>query len=290
MPGVALVLVSSTIFATATIGAKLATEEGGLTVGGLVAARLMLSGAVLWAAVRATNVWPPPLPSRTLALQALVGLCYGGQMFLFYWAITRMPVSTASVLVFTYPIIVMGVAVTARLEGFEWRLGAASVVAVAGAALVIGWSHAELDPVALLAVAASTLLYALYVVWASALDDAVHSLLTSAVVVTSGGVAFVATLVASGAAWGEPTGLGWALILYLGIFATPGGVLALMSALHFVSASIAAIVTTWELVIVLALATVLFDEDVTAVQGAGIFLIAFAVGIVLLRRRPAGLT
>src|SRR3954471_3581213 len=124
--GVALCLVSACGFGLMAIFAKEGYRDG-LGVTSLLAARFVLAALVFWAIVAVRG---GPRPPRRLAAAglALGAIGYSAQAGLFFTALEHIDASLASLLLYTYPALVLCAAVTLRRERFRSRKGAALVL------------------------------------------------------------------------------------------------------------------------------------------------------------------
>ena len=128
LTGLLLVLVSGITFGTLPIFVRYAYADGATPVTVLVL-RFALAGTSL---LTLTLVQRRTLPSarRLLGLIALGGLGYGGQSFCYFTALTLAPVSLVTMLLYTFPAMVVGLSVAMGLEHMDLRRSTALVLAL----------------------------------------------------------------------------------------------------------------------------------------------------------------
>lgn len=284
--GVALTLISAVAFGTTGVLAK-GAYGAGATVPVVLGGRFLLAALLLWAIVAVRRPALPPLGVAASAL-ALGAFGYAGEAFLYFSALEHLDASLVTLLLATYPVLVVGVAVALGRERPDRRRTMALITAIGGAALVLGGAHAgALSGLGLLLAASATVAYATYVLLADHVVQRVDGILLAAFVITG---AALGTL-GLGAAFGglEPAAVapgGWLAITGLAVACTVVPIAAFLLALPRIGPGTASILSTFEVVVGVALAAVLLGESLAPVQLLGAALVIAAV--VALQLRPAG--
>ena len=159
--GALLCLVAAGSFALQPILVKLAFD-GGAGVASVGAIRFALAAVVLGVLARKAIA---AAPVRTLLAPFLLGLTiYGLETGLFFASLERIDVSLASLLMCSYPALVVAGAVLLRRERASRRRAVALVVALVGVALVLaGGVGGAIDPVGIGLALGAAIAYAAYV-------------------------------------------------------------------------------------------------------------------------------
>lgn len=137
--GALLCLVAAAAYSSTAVFAKFAYEAG-IGVVTLLAIRYALAAAAFWGLVARTR---PPLPSRqALGAGLLLGVIgYSAQSGLLFSAFAHLDAALALLLFYSYPTIVMVVAVLLGRERPSTRRIAALIAASGGVALVLAGSE-----------------------------------------------------------------------------------------------------------------------------------------------------
>ena len=162
--GVALIVVSALGFASIGPLGKVA-YRGGLTVPELQLLRFVAAAPILLAVVAATRKAAPRprlTTSTRLRLLGLGFLGYGMQATLYFTALTRIPASLTSLLLYLYPALVVGAAVMLGRHRLDRATTAGLVLIFAGTLLVLGLPAGRPDPVGVLLGIGSALWYTAY--------------------------------------------------------------------------------------------------------------------------------
>jgi drug/metabolite transporter (DMT)-like permease len=289
MSGVLYLLVSTAAYGSMPIMAKLAYDEG-CTPSELLAVRFLIALAVMTAlAPRAPS---PPFQQR-LVLWGLGGV-FVGNAAAYFQALTTVPAALVALVLYTYPVVVTLLAALLGLESLTLRALFAAGLVVAGSALTVGvGSLAEIPRGAWLAFF-SSLIYAAYIVLGSRFaarvptETATRHLVQVCALVFGGWAAFTGQLV-----WPASLTL-WALLTGIAIFSTVVAMRAFLAGLALVGPARAAVISSLEIVVTLALATLFLGETVSARQALGGVLILAGVAVqnarlldLYPRRRPA---
>jgi drug/metabolite transporter (DMT)-like permease len=264
--GAALVLAASAGFGTNTIFVKLAYGHG-IGLGTIIAVRFLTATAV--AAPLAVLALRRDRPSgRTVAGWFAVSAVYALSLVSYWEALKLAHVSQVAPLVFLYPALVglLGLA-------FGESLGATQIAAltsgIAGCVLIVGVAVAPASAAALALVTAVAC--AVYFIAASRAVAPGDWMPATATIFVTGALVSVPFVAVGG--FDTPHGVSW---LLLGGIAVVGTLLPFPSFIVGVlriGSTRAAILSTLEPVVVVALALTVLHEQVTAAQAVGIALI-----------------
>lgn len=281
--GAALCLVAGGSFALQPVLVRIAFD-GGATVASVGAIRFALAAAVLALVARRALAAAPLL--SLLPPFALGATIYGLETGLFFASLERIDVSLASLLMCSYPALVVAGAVALRRERASRRRAAALAVALTGVALVLaGGVGGALDPVGIGLALAAAVAYALYVLVSDRMLAATEPLVLATMLCAGAAVAFAA----GGAATGSLEAARPQTLLVVGAIALVATVLpiaAFLGGVQRIGPSRATILGTIEPPVTIALSALVFGERLGGVQLLGAALVVAGVVILQLRRRP----
>jgi drug/metabolite transporter (DMT)-like permease len=289
--GVVLCLASAAAFGVAPVlvrGAA-ATDVGLVPMLGI---RFAIAAAIFWAIVLVRRT-PIPRGSVLLTCAGLGAVGYAVQSFLYFGAVTRIDVTLAGLLLYSYPALVVGLAVVLRRERAERTTVVALACSLAGLGLLLGGGgvQAGAGPAVVLGVVmalGAALTYALYITVASGVLAATDTYALAAVVCT----AAAAAITAVGALSGQlemPTAEGMAWITAFAVVGTVIAVACFFGGVRAVGASRAAVLSCAEPVVTALAGVVLYREALTLPRMVGGVAVLGAVLIVQARRAPGGL-
>jgi drug/metabolite transporter (DMT)-like permease len=292
MRGALLCLTSAAGFATLGIFGRLASDAGA-TVTTTLLVRFALAALVFAVVVRATGGWPAlrRLPRRVVVTGLALGAVgYSLQSGLYFAAIGRLDVSMVALLLYTYPAVVTLAAVVLGRARPSLRIGSALAVASVGLVLVLlaaGTGAFDL-PGALLALAAS-LTYTTYILVSDRIVGDVDSFALALLVLTGATASFAVTGVATRSLDFALPADAWLWLVLIALVSTVVAVSAFFAGLRRVGPSEAAILSTFEPPVTVALAFAVLGERLTPAQLAGGALVLAAVVVLQLpaRRRRA---
>ena len=282
--GSGLIVVGSLQFGGVVVLGKIVTD-GGLPVPAYLAVRFAVAAVLLAVALAATRQPLAAASGERWRLGVLGMAGYGLEAGLFFGALRHSSAATATLLFFTYPVIVtLLAAMTGR--GLPGRLVVVALCSsVAGAALVVVAGHGlAISGVGVLFALAAALVFSLYLLGANAVLDRTNSLTGSMWVSAAAAVALAAAAVVSGTgAW--PVGLRqWGPVLGSGGF-TAGAFVCLLAGLRRIGPVRAAIVGSTEPLAATVLAVIFLRESLgAATVVGGALILAGAVTASLARR------
>jgi drug/metabolite transporter (DMT)-like permease len=284
--GTLLCLASAAAFGMAAVFGKLAFDAGAGVVM-LLFVRFGLAALVFWLALGMRRVLPRAERRTLLAALALGAVGYTTQSGLFFAALTRMDASLLSLVLYTYPAFVTVAAIALGRETPSRRRVGALLVASSGVVLVMaGAGGGGFDLLGAAMGVGAALTYTGYILISDSVSADLEPLSLSALVTTGAAV----TIGIAGATTGSlDTGFepaGWLWLALIALVSTVGAVAMFFGGMRRVGPSNAAILSTFEPPVTVALAFVTFGEALTLLQLAGAALVLGAVVVLNLRTSP----
>ncbi|HEY8584688.1 MAG TPA: DMT family transporter [Capillimicrobium sp.] len=288
--GALICLASGAAFGAMAIFGKLAYDEG-VNVATLLASRFTLAAVLFWALLLARGGVAGRLRAlgrRDVALALALGACgYALQAGLFFAALERVDASLLSLLLYTFPAMVAVAAFLLGRDRLDGRRVAALALASAGLVLVLaGAGTGRVDALGAALGLSAAVVYTTYILTSERVAGRVPAALLAALVCTGAAV----SLTTGSAALGElrPADValaGWGWLLGIAAISTVGAITLFFAGLRRVGPTAAAILSTAEPLVTVALAFVVFGESLAPVQLLGGALVLAAV--VVLQLRPA---
>jgi drug/metabolite transporter (DMT)-like permease len=253
-----------------------------VSVTSLLALRFTLAAGAFWAivAARRAGSGAARTPTRRVVLVglALGGIGYAAQSGAFFGALTHIDASLAALLLYTYPALVFGIAIALGRERADRPRVIALGLATAGAALVLaGGGAGALDPLGVALALAAAVLYSVYILVSERVVGHIDAFLLGALITTGAAVTLSIAGLVSGSLGLDFEPAGWAWIAALGLGSTVIAISAFLAGLNLVGPATAAIVSTIEPVVTVALAMAFFAERLGAIQVVGGILVLTAV-------------
>jgi drug/metabolite transporter (DMT)-like permease len=289
--GTALCLLSAAAFGTLGVFGRLA-EDAGAPVPTTLLMRFGLAALVFAAVLPWTGDRDAlrRLPRRAVLTGLGLGAFgYSVQSGLFFAAIGRLDVSLVALLLYTYPAFVTLAAVALGRMTASPRIGAALALASAGLVLVLVAAGTGAFDVAgaLMAIGAS-LTYTTYILVSDGIVGEVEPSALALLVLTGATASFSVAGVATGSIDLSLPAAAWLWLVLIALVSTVVAVSAFFAGLRRVGPSEAAILSTFEPPVTVALAFAALGERLTPAQLAGGALVLAAVVLLQLpARRPA---
>ena len=281
--GALLCLVAGGSFALQPILVRLAFD-GGAGVASVGAIRFALAAVVLGVLARRAIA---AAPVRTLLAPFLLGLTiYGLETGLFFASLERIDVSLASLLMCSYPALVVAGAVLLRRERASRRRAAALAVALVGVALVLaGGVGGAIDLLGIGLALGAAIAYAAYVLVSDKLLGTTEPLVLATMLCAGAAAAFALAGGATGSL-DAPRPSTLLVVAAIALVATVLPIAAFLGGVHRIGPSRATILGTVEPPVTIALSALVFGERLGPVQLVGAALVVSAIVILQLRRRP----
>ncbi len=275
--GELLVLLSAGAYGTMPVLARLLYAEG-VPVSALLAYRFLFAVALF-----------ALLPSRASALawrRRLVlwglGAVFVGNSLCYFLALERVPVSVISLLLYTYPVLVTLFSAVAGLDPLTPRNLGAALLAFCGGALTAG-SFAGADPRGIVLALLTAAIYSLYMVLAGRFARDVPSEQAARHVAEVALVVYVAWAAIRGELLLRASPKAWAALFAIGGVCTVLALRGFLAGLALVGPARAAVLSSFEIVVAIALAIAFLGERPGAALWLGGGLIVAAVAL----QRPA---
>jgi drug/metabolite transporter (DMT)-like permease len=282
--GVGLAVLSAAGFGTLAIFGRLA-ELVGLSIPTLLAFRFALAVPLVWGYL-AWRGRLRVLQGRQLVIAVALGAVgYAAMSGLFLWGVALTNAGLAGILLYTYPAIVVVIAVLFLDEHVTRRTVVAVLVALAGVALVSGAQPRGIDPLGVAVLLVAAVVYATYISVSRIVLDDIDAATLTAHVIPAAALSFVAYGTVTETLVVPTAPAQWGVILGIATLATAVPILAFFSAIAIIGASRTSIVSTFEPVFTVALGVALLGEPLTpatVVGGlavvAGVLLVQTEVG------------
>ncbi|UPV73843.1 DMT family transporter [Halorussus limi] len=266
--GTALVLVSAAGFGTLGVFGELAADAG-LSIPTVLAFRFLLATVVVWLVLGACGRLRL-LRGRSLAVGVALGAVgYAAMSGLFFWGLTFMTAGLVGIVLYTYPVFVVGAAALRLDEPVTRRTVASLAAALAGVALVTGADPAGADPRGVAVVLAAAVVYAGYITASRSALATVDPQVLTAHVLPGAAVSYLAFGTATGGLATPATDYEWALVVAIAVVATALPIFAFFAGLRRIGASDASIVSTAEPVVTLLLGAAVLGEPITTATVVG---------------------
>jgi len=292
LAGPALVLLSAAAFGAMAVFGKLAYSAG-VDSGALVLVRFTSAAALLGLLLlvrpslrrlegEAPRSW---LGARPVLIALGLGFFgYALQASLFFAALERADVSVVTLVLYTFPIMVTVAAVLLGRDRFTAPRVVALVTATVGVALVlVGAGGLGFDTVGLVLAFSSAVTYTVYILVSDKVLHRLPPVVLTALVMTGAALAVALRSVVTGGANLSFAWQGWLWIGCIVVVSTVIAVLAFFAGLRRTGPSTTAILSTFEPVVSVALATAVLGEVLAPVQVLGALLVLGAAVIVQLR-------
>ena len=274
--GIALVLVSATAFGTNAIFGKLAYAAG-LGTSQTLAFRFLLGALGMWALAIALRQNPLRFPrKRLLTLLALGAVFYTAQSFSYFTALRTLPASLVVLIAYIYPSQVVIVGWLFLHRRISLWAAVTLVASFTGVLLLLGGAQMQLSWGLLFAVAAPTV-YTSYILVGETVMSDVPAVGASAVIISGAAVMFAIIAGLGGELRLPATAGGWAVAFGIALIPTMIAISTFLAGLPRIGAARSSLISTWEPVVTIFLAVILFHDSFTALQVLGGVLILGAV-------------
>ena len=271
--GTAAILVSAACYGFLSILGKLALGSG-VDVLPLAAWRFLIGAALVWIALAARRRPLPPL-RRWPGLAAL-GFLYAIDSLGYLAALQWVPASTAVLLFYVYPVVVVLLAALFLGERLTRRKLFATGAALAGCALTVGTGISGGRPLGLALVVLAMLALSGYIVASRPIMAALPAHGSAAVTLTSTALILTAAALGFDDLRLEGGTRGLVYVLLLSIVCTALPITLFLVGIRHVGAGRAAVYSTIEPLVTVALAAIVLHERIGALQylGGGLILAA----------------
>jgi drug/metabolite transporter (DMT)-like permease len=282
--GTVLCLISAAGFGAMAIFGKFAYDAG-VEVTDLLLLRFAFAAAMLMVIAAAMGALRGVPRRSVLAGLGMGAVGYATQSGLYFTALERMDASLLALVFYVYPALVLIGAVAFGRERASERRVTALLIALVGTALVVaGAAAGSLDALGTAMGFGAAFAYTVYILIGDRVGAAVPPVALAALVCLGAACTFaVASVVRGGPRLGFGAA-GWAWVAAVAVVSTVAAILCFFAGLARVGPSAAAILSTLEPVVTVALAAAAFGESLGAVQLVGG---ALVLGAVLVMQWPA---
>lgn len=257
--------------------------DAGDTVSQVLLLRFGTAAVVLWVVVGVTR---RRVPRGRVLIQATVlgAVGYAVQALLYFSALQRLSVGLTSLLLYTFPVIVVGASLLAGRERLSWRAPVAALLAVGGVAACLGSSNARLDVVGIVLGLGAAVVYTGYYFGMDTLPAGADRLAVAALICTSAAaIHLVLGLAGSGLRAPSPSSAGW--IGLLAIVSTVLPITLLLLGIRLAGPATAAVVSCAEPLTAVIVGAVFFDDPFGPPQLVGTAMVVAAVVLLQVRSK-----
>lgn len=259
----------------------------------LLAVRMLITTLLLGGTILLAAPGRFAMDRRGWLVCGLAGLSNGVGMITFFWALTRVEASIASMIFSLSPLVVLGM-LALRGERFTRRHLLRLALGVGGAYLLIGSfgaSGSRVDTLGILLVLVTIFTFAVHLALIQWFLQGYDASAVTLYVVAGMTLVAVAFWLFQGAEWHEPGWFGWLAIIVLAIVSTHLARLALFAGVCHLGSGQIALLTPLETLLTVLWSVLFLQERLTVWQWAGgAFILASALLAVRrlsrARRRP----
>ncbi|WP_141852023.1 DMT family transporter [Kribbella jejuensis] len=276
-------LLSAAAFGVMAVFGKLAYDAG-VTVDALLLVRFGLAAVLLLGIALARGALRD-LPRRVVLTGLAMGAFgYAAQSTFYFSALARIDASLVALILYLYPILVMGASIALRREPVSRRRVAALVIALLGIGLVLsGAMSGQFDWSGLLLALGAPIVYTGYILVGDSVD--IQPLALTALVCTGAFGTFVLLGFLRGGTDFTFAPIGWLWLAAVALISTVAAILLFFAGMARVGPSVASILSIFEPVVTVVAAAAVFGEHLTATQWFGGAFVLSAVLIVQWPRR-----
>ena len=269
--GLLLVLLSTVAYGAMPIFGKVAYAAG-VTAAPLLAWRFVIA-TLIFALIATPKVKGLALRDRFRLWG--IGIVFVVNALCYFKALETIPASTASVLVYTYPVIVTVLSGLLGFDRFTVRELLAAVMAFAGCALTAG--AAQGGGVGVWLVLISAFLYSVYMLLGSRFAAHLPAEATASHTAQAAAAFCIPFALLQGTVWLPPSTKAWGSVIVIAAVCTVVGLRALRSGMARIGAVRAAVLSSLEVVVTMALAAAFLGEHLGPRKLGGAALILGAV-------------
>lgn len=246
----------------------------------ILSLRFLIAALVMWLVVAIKKENPRLSVKQMLALAGLGALGYGAMSSFFFNSVRLIPASIASIMLYTYPVIVTVLSAWIYRESITRYKVLALVISSAGLVMVVGIAFEGLNYLGVFFGGMAAVVYSLYLIICNKLVGTVSPIVMTAYVSTSAAVAFSILGWATGDVNMAISTQGWLAILGIAVISTALAIMTLFQGMKLVGPSRASIISTVEPVITICAAFLLLSEKLSLFQVIGAGLVISAVVLI----------
>jgi drug/metabolite transporter (DMT)-like permease len=213
---------------------------------------------------------------RLIALFGLGAIIYTGQSLAYFTALQTLPASLCVLIVYIYPSLVVLAGWLFLRRSVSGPVVLALIASFAGLVLLVGGAQLQIASGLVFAIAAPVI-YTAYILLSENVMGSSPAVGASAVIMSGAGIAFAVIARIQGGLSLPPSTDAWLTVIALALVPTMIAISTFLAGLPRVGAARASLISTWEPVVTVLLAVMLFGDTFSAVQAAGAVLILGAV-------------
>jgi drug/metabolite transporter (DMT)-like permease len=275
--GTLFCIASGVAFGAMVVFGKLAYDEGA-SVGTLLGIRFTFAAALFWVLVPLREF--RALPGRDLRTGLVLGAFgYALQAGCYFYALSRIEAPLLALLLYAFPALVAAGAVALGRERFGPRHVIAVCLAAGGLTLAVaGAGEGALDPLGVALGLGAAVVYSVYILVSDGITQRIRPQVLATLVCTGAAVTLLLGSALVGEFHpGELTAAGWGWIACLAVVSTVLAITLFFAGLERVGPTMAAILSTVEPLVTIALTFAIFGEKLGAIQLLGGALVLAAV-------------
>jgi len=276
--GVFLVALSAACFGTNAIFARIGYDAGANPATFLFI-RFLIASPVMFLIMKAQG-FTFPRGKLLVSLTLIGGIGLAGTTLCFYTAILLAPVNLIIVIAYMYPTVVTLLSAVFLKQPITGYKIAALLMTVVGILFTIGMDSGGYFLGIILAIS-TAIFYSLYLIFGSLSIQKAGPFPASTVIILASTVIFGIVLGFQGLQW-PMSAIGWLAVIASALISTVLGLIAFFEGLKRIDTANAAIISTFEVVVVVALAIIILGETLTLPKVFGACLVISAV-IILAR-------
>jgi drug/metabolite transporter (DMT)-like permease len=274
--GTIYVLASATGFGLMAIFALYAYVAGANVITVLFF-RFFIAGLLMWCYWGWKKTFPKVDKRDLYYLIGLGIIGYGSMAGLYFSALNYIPASLTAMLLYMYPVIVTGVAVLLKDEVFELKKGLALGLSLIGLIMILGTSFGNFSMLGIALGLGAAIFYSGYIIVGNRVLKKVSFWVASTYVISSAAVFYFVAGISTGSFIINISGVGWTAIFAIAIFSTIVAISGFFAGINLIGPSKASIISTFEPIVTVVAAAMLFDELLTIYQLLGGVIILFSV-------------
>ena len=280
--GIGLILISAASFGAMAIFAKFAYLSG-ISTHSLLFYRFIIAVMIMLPiAVLQRRRFPKGKDLYTLIAMGMIG--YAGQSYCYFTALTLIPPSLVAILLYLYPVFVAVLSVFFLKETLTKNKLFALFLAISGAILVIGFKTNGNMKGILLGIGAA-LIYSIYTIAGARVMSRNDAFTSSLVVIASAAFFYLVYNIKAGFFF-PVEGVYWLHIMAIAILSTVVAIYAYFQGMKLSGAVNASMLSTFEPVTTMVLASLFLGQHIGGLQMAGTALILSSAVLVALHPKP----
>jgi drug/metabolite transporter (DMT)-like permease len=271
--GVFLVALSAACFGTNAIFARIGYDAGANPATFLFC-RFLIASPVMILIMKARGLQFPQ-GKLLVSLILIGGIGLAGTTICFYTAINLAPVNLIIVIAYMYPTVVTLLSAVFLKQPITGYKVAALLMTVVGILFTIGMDSGGYFLGIILAIS-TAIFYSLYLIFGSLSIQRAGPFSASTVIILASTVIFGIVLGFQGVQW-PVNALGWSAVIASALISTVLGLIAFFEGLKRIDTANAAIISTFEVVVAVALAIIILGETLTLPKIFGACMVISAV-------------